>query len=342
MPLTHPSRFHLPDQCAQSPTTVPHHLAPKSDVIRSLRQRILEIERRHGTLTQEALDSTPRPAGRATASGQSFPAANPKAWNTGCGALDYQLGWQGLELAAVHEIKPAMPARDGQEPGCSLASSVAAARSFALALTRRRLALLPRATDAQAGLTPDILVCSTLQAEAEYGRLYGPGLCAYGIDPRRLLIVTARRTSDALWAIEEGLRSSALSAVIGQINDVALTPARRLALAAGENETPCLLITHQAAPATGATATRWRIVPAASGRHPFVAAAPGAARLCAELERCRNRPPVIAGAPYVLEWCDEAFRFGLAAEFRDRASAPASGTGSPWDGAGRPPASVSA
>ncbi len=77
--------------------------------------------------------------------------------------------------------------------------------------------------------------------------------------PQQLLIVETAKPTETLWAMEEGLKSHALGAVIGCLQEVALTPARRLSLAAKAYATPCLLVTDARSPSAGATASRWRI-----------------------------------------------------------------------------------
>lgn len=62
--------------------------------------------------------------------------------------------------------------------------------------------------------------------------LYAPGLAAYGLTPDRLVAVRAVRAVDALWAMEEALRCSTLSAVLGELEGLDLTASRRLQLAA--------------------------------------------------------------------------------------------------------------
>ena len=73
-----------------------------------------------------------------------------------------------------------------------------------------------------------VLWCTSSQFIREAGELYGPGLSALGLDPNQFLIVEAHKDSDVLWAIEEGLRSKTQALVIGCLDDVPLTPARRL------------------------------------------------------------------------------------------------------------------
>src|SRR5688572_15341166 len=108
--------------------------------------------------------------------------------------------------------------------------------------------------------------------------LYAPGLAALGLDLRRLVLVTARRDADVCWALEEALRSQALSAVVGEIGHLTLTATRRFQLAAEQAGIPCFLLrrwrtrelANQQRAQPIAAVTRWRIAPeaAAATRDP--------------------------------------------------------------------------
>ncbi len=191
----------------------------------------------------------------------------------------------------MHEIKP--------EACGDWSAANAAARRFALGLVRRRL--LASSGNGEPTL---VLWCMSARHACQVGRPYGPGLASLGLDPTRLILVEAARETDVLWAIEEGLKSQALALVLGEVGEAALTPARRLALAAAAGETPCLLLTSATSGGAASTATRWRIGPAASARQPFDPHAPGAPRCTAVLERCRNRP-ASHSMPLALEWSDD-------------------------------------
>src|SRR6266568_932467 len=103
----------------------------------------------------------------------------------GVAALDSALPGGGLALGAVHEI---LGQGGDEEDG-------AAATGFAAAILARR------------GAGP-ILWC------LKRADLYGPGLLAYGLDPSRLALVRAARDDDIAWAVEEGLRTPGLAAVV--------------------------------------------------------------------------------------------------------------------------------
>ncbi len=238
-------------------------------------------------------------------------ACNAPAWLSGIAAADRQLGPGGLDTGGTHEIKPrpAGPAAGGG----TVAAHMALATAFALHLATRRpagsvavassqnLGGRPQAGDAfkaparegRHGLAADapaIVLCATSDMLREIGRPYGPGIEALGIPRHRLLIVEPRKETDVLWALEEGLKSGAVAAAIGCFDGaVALTPARRLALAAQAFGVPCLLVTGGASASAASTSSRWRVAARAGGAHPWDPQAPGAACARVVLEKLRSR-----------------------------------------------------
>lgn len=65
--------------------------------------------------------------------------------------------------------------------------------------------------------------------------IYPPGLRMYGINPERVVFVELKKDKEALWAMEEGLRTKGLSVVIGEVSDADLIATRRLQLAVEES-----------------------------------------------------------------------------------------------------------
>jgi protein ImuA len=124
----------------------------------------------------------------------------------------------------------------------------------------------------------------------ESGRVYPPGL---GLAD--LLHVEARDAKSALWAMEEGLRCSALSCVIGELwGDPAsldFTATRRLAVAAERSGVACWLVRLGGTANLSGARMRWRIASLPSLVNPFDARAPGAPAWDAELFRSRTSPP---------------------------------------------------
>ena len=202
--------------------------------------------------------------------------------------LDNALPWGGLPTACLHEIA-AGAAADG------------AAAGFAAYL-------LARLGTAEGGRQRPVLWCAAGDG------LYGPGLAAYGLDTRRLILVRGRRPADLLWAIEEGLRAGALAAVLGEVEEADLTATRRLQLAAEAGRTTALLLRPASGkPAPSAAVTAWRIAAAPSAPAAWGTGL-GRERWRLELTRCRGGLP----RQWLVEWNDEANRLALAAELRDR------------------------
>ena len=234
-------------------------------------------------------------------------------WTLGDDALDDLVGAQGLDIDGVHEIKPRLAtARDVS--AANWAASWSAARNFLLALLIRRV----QTSKQQTTTPPTILWCWPRVFAQEFGALFGPGLIAHGVSLADLIISEPTRSQDVLWAIEEGLKSNAVACVVGLVDDVDLTPSRRLALTAQKHVTPCLILTHPRTPPMAATATRWQAGPCPSAVHPIDPALPGDLRLNLSLERHRANPLAGAAINRTVEWCHETLRFRLATDVRNR------------------------
>jgi len=151
----------------------------------------------------------------------------------GLPAIERVLPGGGLARGALHEIL-------GTETGWAAAVGVAA--SLGAGLPRQGPVLWCLADDG----------------------LYGPGLARLGLAPDRLILVRARRPADLLWAMEEGLKTPGLVAVLGEPKSLDLTASRRLQLAAeGSGVTGLVLRRDQAG--SSVAVTRWRVAPAPSG-----------------------------------------------------------------------------
>lgn len=129
------------------------------------------------------------------------------------------------------------------------------------------------------------------------GRLHPPGLAAFA-NPARVIFVRSRRAEESLWAMEEALRSGAAPLVVAELAEPpALTPVRRLQLAAEagaeaarQSRDPApvgLIVTPGDGGAAGAE-SRWHLAPLPSAP----AQAAGGQRLWRlERRRARSAPP---------------------------------------------------
>ena len=143
---------------------------------------------------------------------------------------------------------------------------------------------------AQLATDKPLLWVQDRMAILESGRVYPPGLPS-----QNLIHVEARDARDALWAMEEGVRCAALSAVIGEIwgdpRTLDFTATRRLAVAAERSGTPCWLVRLGGTPNLSGARMRWRIASAPSLVNKLDPKAPGLSAWDAELFRARGRPP---------------------------------------------------
>jgi protein ImuA len=165
---------------------------------------------------------------------------------------------------------------------------------------------------AQIATDKPLLWVQDRMAIIESGRIHPPGL-----PTQNLIHVEARDARDALWAMEEGVRCSCLSAVIGELwgdpKALDFTATRRLAVAAERSGTPCWLVRLGGNANLSGARMRWRLASAPSLLNPLDPRAPGIPAWDAELFRARAMP---AG-----HWtlAHEADRFHLVAASGDRA-----------------------
>jgi protein ImuA len=212
-------------------------------------------------------------------------------------AIDHILPGGGLALGAVHEFHGVGA---DEEDG-------AAAAGFAAAIAGR-------------------LGHGLVLWASKRGDLYGPGLAEHGLDPARIVRVTAPRDDDILWALEEGLRTAGIAAVIGEIGRLPMVAGRRLQLAAERSGVTALLLrrwrngAEAAAERTrpSAAMTRWRIaaIPSLPGDEPGI----GAPRWRVELLRCRGAET--ANLTWDVEVADASGLVSVPAKLGDRPAAP--------------------
>ncbi len=142
----------------------------------------------------------------------------------------------------------------------------------------------------QVDASKPVLWVQERMAILESGRIYSPGLGNLDI-----VHVEARDARAALWAMEEGVRCSALSAVIGELygDPAALdfTATRRLAVASERSGVPCWLVRLGGHANLSGARMRWRVASAPSLSNPLDPRAPGLPAWDAELFRARSTPP---------------------------------------------------
>lgn len=195
---------------------------------------------------------------------------------SGCAALDARLGG-GLARGALHEL---------------CAGNIedhATASGFALMLASR------------ASRGKPILWVREDKGIRQHGRLYAPGMVELGIDPARIILMTAPDTLSALRVGADILGCMAIGAAViepwGEAKKLDLTASRRLVLAAEKSGVAAFVLRDTATGFASAAATRWSVAATPSAVLP--GNAPGHVALTVELVRHRGGIP-----PFhiMLEW----------------------------------------
>lgn len=152
------------------------------------------------------------------------------------------------------------------------------------------------------GDTRPVLMTATRAWLGEQGRPYGPGLPGAS-----LILAPVTTAAEALWTLEQALRSGAVSLALGAVDGATLAQTRRLDFAAKQGG--CVgLVMPRGLDGLSAARRRWRISTSESAVDPDDARTPGPARLIVELVRGRGERP---GA-WILEQDDETHRLRLA------------------------------
>lgn len=194
----------------------------------------------------------------------------------GYDAADIRLGG-GLAHGALHEFCAAE------------AGDHATASGFALMLAARASKIRP------------ILWIREDRGQRQHGRLYAAGMVELGVDPARIIQVTAPDTLSALRAGADILGCMGVGAAViepwGEAKALDLTASRKLVLAAEKSGVAAFILRDRAASFASAAATRWVVAPAPSLALP--GNAPGQVALSVELVRHRGGIPPFA---LVMEW----------------------------------------
>jgi protein ImuA len=135
--------------------------------------------------------------------------------------------------------------------------------------------------------------------------IYPPALKGFGIEPERVIFIDLAKAKEALWAVEEALKCDALSAVVGEINELSFTESRRLQLAVEQSKVTGFV--HRYKPRSEnnvACVTRWKISPLVSKTEDGLPGL-GFPRWNVQLLKIRNGRP----ASWEIEWSEGRFQY---------------------------------
>ena len=230
----------------------------------------------------------------------------PKVISLGAPEINHALPWNGLPANGLHEV-----------------FGDTAALGFSAVL-------LSRFSHLKSG--GPVLWCHREDT------LCGQGLQAFGINPDRVIQVRGKNDTDILWAMEEGLQTPGLAAIIGAPRKIPPIAGRRLQLAAEEHGVAGILLRltsrygdqHVGFQATTSAAlTRWRVTSAPSVT-PAFGVGLGPPQWHLELQRYRlsaaqNKREGLDFYrlhDWQVEWCDETDDLSVVNTFCDRPAEP--------------------
>ena len=134
--------------------------------------------------------------------------------------------------------------------------------------------------------------------------LFPPALKSFGVEPDRIIFVDLQKERDVIWAMEEALKCGAVTAVVGEIQEISFTASRRLQLAVEQSRvTGFILRRNPRNLNTTACVSRWKITSlpgVAEDGLPGI----GFPRWQVELLKVRNGKP----GTWQIEWAAGKFR----------------------------------
>jgi protein ImuA len=145
--------------------------------------------------------------------------------------------------------------------------------------------------------------------------LFPPALKNFGIAPDRFIFIDVQKERDVMWAMEEALKCSALTAVVGEMQEISFTASRRLQLAVEQSQVTGFVLRNNLRQAswqsdklnTTACVSRWKItsLPSAPIAIGIIGNLPGIGfpRWRVELLRIRNGKPGV----WDIQWRDGKF-----------------------------------
>lgn len=90
--------------------------------------------------------------------------------------------------------------------------------------------------------------------------LFPPALKGFAIEPDRFIFLDLKKEKDVVWAMDEALKCSALSAVIGEMREIDFTASRRLQLAVERSQVTGFILRKNGRNInTTACVSRWKI-----------------------------------------------------------------------------------
>ncbi|RBQ06708.1 ImuA family protein [Pedobacter miscanthi] len=134
-------------------------------------------------------------------------------------------------------------------------------------------------------------------------KVYPASLKAFNADPERIIFMDVELEKDALWIVEEALKTEGLAAVVAEVSTLSLVESRRLQLAVEKSGVTGFILRRDAKGLSSTIATaRWRITPLPSETEDGLPGL-GFPRWNVELLKVRSGMP----GSWTMEWAADQF-----------------------------------
>ena len=134
--------------------------------------------------------------------------------------------------------------------------------------------------------------------------LFPPALKSFGITPDHFIFLDLKKESDVIWAMDEALKCSALTSVVGEIKKISFTESRRLQLAVEKSNVTGFIVRNNLRKLdTTACVSRWKISSLPSEIHDDLPGV-GYPQWKVELLRIRNGRPGV----WDIQWRNGKFK----------------------------------
>lgn len=133
--------------------------------------------------------------------------------------------------------------------------------------------------------------------------IYPPALTVFGLSPERIIFVDLWKQKEVLWAIEEALKCTSVSAVVGELNELSFIESRRLQLAVEQSNVTGFIHRYiSKAENVTACVSKWKIKPIVSNADGIPGT--GFPRWNVQLLKVRNGKP----GSWQIEWSAGKFK----------------------------------
>lgn len=164
---------------------------------------------------------------------QGFKPESGRAMDMGLGPIEAAFPHAVFPLGAVHEFLSARP-EDAAATGGFIAGLLSALM----------------------GSTGIVLWISSERT------IFPPALKSFGVQPDRVIFIDLKKEKEVMWAMEEALKCSSLSAVVGEMQEMSFIASRRLQLAVEQSRVTGFILRHHPRKiSASACVSRWKITP---------------------------------------------------------------------------------